>query len=125
MQKCVSTCKIYTVTHFLFYVMKTSRFCLVVRSKYIYICSHMVYNLCILDIFFSLHMELFSFLPMSLDINTSIIILIFTLIGIYWFWFKPRSSVPIKSEDVIKTIRNLQTSVSIYFRFVLNKLFFL
>ena len=56
-------------------------------------------------------MELFSFLPASLDASTSIIILIITLIGVYWFWFKPRSSNLAKSEDVIKTIKNLQSYV--------------
>jgi hypothetical protein len=63
-------------------------------------------------------MELFSFLPISLDISTSIVILILTLIGIYWFWFKPRSSLSTKSEDMIKTIKTLQPYVEIDFLFV-------
>ena len=67
-------------------------------------------------------MGLFSFLFDSLDASTSIIVLIITLIGVYWFWFKPRSSKPTKSEDVIKTIKNLQTYVENDFH--LNKIEF-
>jgi hypothetical protein len=56
----------------------------------------------------SLNMELLSFIPVSLDLTTSIIILILTLMGAYWFWLKPRLSSSTKSDDVIRTIKNLQ-----------------
>jgi hypothetical protein len=56
-------------------------------------------------------MELFSFIPISLDITTSVTISILTFIGVYWFWLKPRLASSTKSEDVIKTIKNLQTYV--------------
>lgn len=58
-------------------------------------------------------MELFSFLPVSLDMVTSIIILIITFIGFYWFWLKPRLSSSTKPDEIIKTIKNLQTYINI------------
>ena len=56
-------------------------------------------------------MELFSLFSMSFDMTSSVVITIIALIGVYWFWFKPRSSSSTKPEDMIKTIRNLQPFV--------------
>ncbi|CAF0827749.1 unnamed protein product [Rotaria sordida] len=53
-------------------------------------------------------MELFSFVFTSFDIATSIVLLIITLIGVYWFWLKPRVSSLSKSNDVKDTLRNFK-----------------
>jgi hypothetical protein len=53
-------------------------------------------------------MELFSYIPTSLDITTSIVVLILTVIFIYWYWIKPSLSSSTKPKDVITTIKTLQ-----------------
>jgi len=69
-------------------------------------------------------MELFSFIPASVDITTLIIILILTLIGVYWFWLKPSLSSSTPSNDIIKTINDLQTYIDLLvFEHLLKSLF--
>ena len=53
-------------------------------------------------------MELFSFVFTSFDIATSIVLLIITLIGVYWFWLKPRVSSSSNPNDVKDTLWNFK-----------------
>lgn len=55
-------------------------------------------------------MGLFSWLLASFDLSTTIITVILLIIGLYWFWIRPRLSSSSSSDDVLKTIKNLQTT---------------
>ncbi|CAF3540558.1 unnamed protein product, partial [Adineta steineri] len=49
------------------------------------------------------------FIPfLAFDITSTIVISIITVIGIYWFWLKPRLSSSNNSNDILKTIRPLK-----------------
>ncbi|CAF0881398.1 unnamed protein product [Adineta steineri] len=49
------------------------------------------------------------FIPfLAFDITSTIVVLIITVIGIYWFWLKPRLSSSNNSNDILKTIRPLR-----------------
>ncbi|CAF4390704.1 unnamed protein product, partial [Adineta steineri] len=57
-------------------------------------------------LFLSLNMGFIPFL--AFDKTTTIVVSIITVIGIYWFWLKPRLSSSNNSNDILKTIRPLK-----------------
>ena len=78
------------------------------EQSYDYVCLHFRF-------FSRPDMELFSFLPVSLDFTTSIAISVLTLLGVYWFWLKPRGTQTTRNDVFIRPIQPLKEYILVDF----------